>query len=276
MSSPAQSVPTSTSQTDAASVAIIGLGEVGRIYGSALHRAGHAVHGYDAYNADPVDGITVTDSLANAVANADVILILTSAAASHQVAEQAMDHLKEGATYVDLTSSAPTAKKQLAALFAAKRPDVTVIDVAILGPVISLGVKTPLMAAGDGAQLISDLTQSFGCSVTIVDGEPGSAMAHKLLRSVFMKGLAAAITEAVTAGQAVGYEDWIRDQIARELAGDGQATIDRFLRGSVIHAARRAAEMEAAADYLTDVGVDATMSTAAAKHLRGLCENGQG
>lgn len=270
MTSHAQSVPAGTSSTDAATVAIVGLGEVGRTYGSALHRAGHPVRGYDAYNADPVDGVTVTDSLAAAVRDADFVLVLTAAAASPGVAEEALDHLKERAVYVDLTSSAPSAKKLLAERVADRRPDVTVIDVAILGPVISLGVRTPLMAAGDRAECIAELTSSFGCSVTVVDGAPGSAMAHKLLRSVFMKSLAAAITESVTAGRAVGFEDWIRDQISRELAGDGHATIDRMLEGSVTHAARRADEMTAAAGYLDELGVDNTMSTAAADHLRGL------
>jgi 3-hydroxyisobutyrate dehydrogenase len=250
-------------------VAIVGLGEVGRIYGAALHEAGHKVSGYDPYAQDPVEGVRVSDTLADAVADADVVLVLTAAGASRTVAEQSVEHLRQGAAYVDCTSSAPGAKQALIELFAS-RPDVALGDVAILGPVIQLRTATPLMAAGPAAQLLADLMGGLGTDVAIVEGNLGDAMAHKLLRSVFMKGFAAAVTEAVTAGRAVGFEDWIRDQIARELSGNGQATIDRWLKGSVLHAKRRSEEMDAADAYLTDLRVDSTMSKATAHHLRTL------
>ena len=255
-------------------VAVIGLGEVGRIYGAALHRAGHRVRGFDAYSSGPVDGVEVAPALAEAVADADVVLTLTAAAASRVVAESAAAHLKQGACYIDCTSSAPAAKRALAEVFT-DRPDVALADVAILGPVIQFGAATPLMAAGPAAHTVAVLMEPLGGDIAIVDGAIGDAMAHKLLRSVFMKGLAAAVTEAVSAGRAVGFEEWIRDQIARELSGDGQRTIDRFLRGSVLHASRRAAEMDAAADYLADLGVDATMAAATAEHLRGLANSAE-
>ena len=266
---PAEIDHTGHARTAPLHVALVGLGEVGRAYARALSDAGHRVHGYDAFASGPVDGVVVATDLAGAVRDADVVLVLTAAAASHTVAEQAGPHLRAGATYVDCTSSAPGAKAALGARLGG-RDDVDVVDVAILGPVIALGVSTPLMAAGRGAERLAALMEPLGAPVTVVDGAPGAAMAHKLLRSVLMKGLAAVVTEAVTAGRAVGYEDWIRGQIARELSGDGQATIDRFLRGAVTHAARRGEEMDAAAAYLEELGVDATMARASAHHLGGL------
>ena len=93
-------------------------------------------------------------------------------------------------------------------------------------------------------------------------------MAHKLLRSVLMKGLASVVVEAVTAGRAAGLEDWIRGQIARQLAGDGQAVIDRFLTGTAKHAVRRSKEMQDTASYLSsDLAVPAEMTTASAAAL---------
>lgn len=250
-------------------VAVIGLGEAGRIYGTALHAAGHDVRGFDAYSSTPVDGVEVATTVGHAVWEADVVLTLTAASASRTVAEQVAGELKQGAIYVDCTSSAPEAKKRLTDTFAA-RPDVGLADVAILGPVVQLGVGTPLMAAGPAAATVASLMQPLGTVVEVVAGDLGDAMAHKLLRSVFMKGLAAAVTEAVTAGRAVGFEEWIRYQVSRELADDGQRTIDRFIRGSVLHSRRRADEMEAAVAYLTGLGVDATIARATAEHLRKL------
>ena len=76
--------------------------------------------------------------------------------------------------------------------------------------------------------------------------------------------------EAVQAGRAAGIEPWIRDQVAAQLAGDGQATIDRFLTGTVKHAGRRSQEMRDVAAYLEDLGVPREMSTASAEAMESL------
>lgn len=245
-------------------IAVLGLGEVGRVYAEALARAGHVITGYDPYSTSPVPGVTSKDTIREAVSNADIVLVLTPASASAAAAEQAQDAVPVGAVYADFTSSAPAAKKNLEHTFR-HRPDVRLVDVAILGPVIQLGTQTALMAAGPAGSDIATVMQSIGADVEVVAGDVGDAMGHKLLRSVFMKGLASIVTEAVRAGAAAGHEPWIRDQIAQELAGDGHRTINRFLRGTVVHAARRSEEMEAASEYLVQLGLKPTMAKAAAE-----------
>ena len=47
-------------------------------------------------------------------------------------------------------------------------------------------------------------------------------------------------------------------------------TINRFLRGSVLHASRRADEMDAAAEYLKHLGMNPLMARSTAQHLRAL------
>ena len=51
-------------------------------------------------------------------------------------------------------------------------------------------------------------------------GEAGAAAARKLVRSVFYKGLAAAVTEALRAARAAGCEQWLR-QLAEEQGAAG-------------------------------------------------------
>ncbi|APX34981.1 phosphogluconate dehydrogenase [Brachybacterium sp. P6-10-X1] len=250
-------------------MAILGLGEVGRIYGAALAAAGHEVLGYDPYSTGAVEGLTVLDDLEAAVERADMVFTLTPASVGLSVAREAAPALRPGTLYADFTSAAPAAKQELTGVFACV-PGVRPADVAILGPVVQLGAGTPLMTAGPGARALAPILRTLGADVQVVEGEIGAAMGHKLVRSVFMKSLAAAVTEAVRAGRAAGHEEWIRGQIARELSGDGQGTIDRFLRGSVLHAARRHQEMESVAGYLDDLGVTPTMSRAAAEVHRAL------
>src|SRR4051812_15711532 len=214
---------------------VIGLGEAGAIYATALVQAGHTVTGYDPVAPATPAGVRRAASAAEACRGADVVLVLTGAGAARPVAEECLPAMDEGSCYADLTSSSPGSMAELGrlpsrALFA---------DVAILGPVPLHGARTPLMASGPGAPALAELLTTVGAPVEVVDGEPGAAMAHKLLRSVLMKGLASVVVEAVTAGRAAGLEDWIRGQIAAQLAGDGQAVVDRLLTGTAKHAARR-------------------------------------
>jgi hypothetical protein len=70
-----------------------------------------------------------------------------------------------------------------------------------------------------------------------------------------MKGLAATVLEAVTAGSAAGCPDWIRAQIATELGPNGPALVERLITGTHRHATRRVHEMRAAQNYLTELAV---------------------
>jgi 3-hydroxyisobutyrate dehydrogenase-like beta-hydroxyacid dehydrogenase len=88
------------------------------------------------------------------------------------------------------------------------------------------------------------------------------AASRKLLRSVFFKGLAAAVVEALEAASAAGCEDWLRDNIVDELDRADSSTVDRLVRGSHRHAVRRTAEMAAATQMLTELGVPPSIAAA--------------
>ncbi|UUX59235.1 NAD(P)-dependent oxidoreductase [Glutamicibacter halophytocola] len=243
--------------------ALIGLGEVGQIYAAALLEAGHDIIGYDPFINRAPRGAHLAQSAAEAAKDADMVLVLTGAGAAPKVARECLPVMKPGSGYADLTSSSPKVMEELGSTSS----QASFIDVAILGPVIAQGAKTPLMASGQGAAAFADLLESVGAPVEVVEGGPGSAMAHKLLRSVFTKGLASVVIEAVRAGAAAGLEPWIRAEISKMLAGDGQATIDRFLTGTAKHAVRRAAEMRSTGGYLDDLGVPREMTDASASAM---------
>ena len=89
----------------------------------------------------------------------------------------------------------------------------------------------------------------------MLDGPAGLAATRKLLRSVFYKGMAASIVEALEAARAAGLEDWLTGHIAEDLARQDASTLARIVTGTRQHAVRRGHEMAAAAEMLTDLGV---------------------
>ncbi|MEV4901171.1 DUF1932 domain-containing protein [Citricoccus sp. NPDC055426] len=252
-------------------IAIIGLGEAGTIYGSALADFGHDVTGFDPVITKVPQGIRLSSSGAEAAADADAVLVLTGARGAAAVAEEVLPALPDHAVYADLTSASPSLKRDLGGRAGAVR----FTDVAILGAVVAKRESTPLMASGKGAEAFAELLSPIGAPVEVVPGGPGAAMEHKLVRSVFMKGLASVVIEAVQAGRAAGLEPWIREQIARQLAGDGQATIDRFLSGTVKHATRRSQEMRDVAAFLETLGVPHEMTEASALSMEEILRRGE-
>jgi len=239
--------------------AVIGLGEAGRIYAEALVAAGHRVTGFDPV-AEPPPGVVGAPSAREAAVGAEAVLVLTAARLSAGIAEDLAPVLGPEVTYVDMTSASPQQMRALGDRLA--DAGIAAVDCAILGPVPLQGASTPLMLSGPGARSAETCFASIGAPVEVVDGPPGQAMAHKLLRSVFTKGLASVVCEAARAGRAAGLEEWITRQMAAQLAGDGQAVVRRFLVGTPKHALRRSEEMRAARAYLEELGATHDMTDA--------------
>ena len=124
-----------------------------------------------------------------------------------------------------------------------------------MAPVPGRGLRTPLLASGSGAERFAELLRPLGAQVEVLGASPGTAAARKLLRSVFMKGLAAALLEGAAAARAAGCEDWFRQDAAATLAEADGRLVDRLLEGSRVHAARRVHELDAAAELLRELGV---------------------
>jgi 3-hydroxyisobutyrate dehydrogenase-like beta-hydroxyacid dehydrogenase len=137
-------------------------------------------------------------------------------------------------------------------------------DVALVGTVPATGLRTPALVSGAGAERFAGLFGPLGMPVEVVGREPGDAAGLKLLRSVFMKGVAAAALESLAAARAAGAEGRVRADLAAVL---GEPLLGRLLTGSEAHAARRVDEMRAAAAYLDELGVEPRIATAAAEWL---------
>ena len=220
-------------------IAVIGLGEAGSLYAGGFRGAGARVRGYDL-RPRLADGGQV-DRLADAIEGAEIVVSLVGAAASLEVADEALPLLEPSAIFADFNTSSPDLKHRIAAIGAAR--DVDVVDVAVLAPVPREAERTPLLASGHGAERLAELLRPLGAPVVVLDQPAGAAARMKLLRSVFTKGLATLMIETLGAARAAGAEDWVRGQIASELGDQGPALLDRFVAGTYQHAERREHEV---------------------------------
>jgi 3-hydroxyisobutyrate dehydrogenase-like beta-hydroxyacid dehydrogenase len=242
-------------------VALLGLGEAGGRLADDLEGAGCEVTGWD-----PVRQGRRAGSAVEAVTGAGAVLSVNAASAALEAAASVAGALDPEALYADLNTAAPGLKRELAAVV-----PVAFADVALVGTVPRHGLATPALASGPGAERFATLFRPLGMPVDVVGAEPGAAAGLKLLRSVFMKGIAAAALESLAAAEAAGAGARTRADLAEVL---GEELLERLLTGSHVHARRRAEEMEAAVAYLEELGVPARVSAAAAGWLAQLRDAG--
>ena len=240
-------------------IAVLGLGEAGSAIAADLLAAGVRVRGYDPAVASP-EGITDTRSEAEAAQGADLVLSVNSAKAAVDAFEAGRDGVRPGGLWADLNTASPGTKRQLAKI--AEDSGIPFADVAMMAPVPGRGLRVPMLASGGAAGRYADMLAPLGADIEVLDGPAGLAAAKKLLRSVFYKSMAAAVVEALEAARAAGYEQWLREHLAAELTAANAGTLERITEGTYRHAARRTAEMEAAAAMLTELGVSPLMADA--------------
>jgi hypothetical protein len=199
------------------------------------------------------------------VSGTAIVLALTTAETALAAAESALPGLRADAIYADLNTGSPALKGEIASLVATA--GARFADVALLGPVPVRGLGTPALASGSGAQAFADAFGPLGMPVEVVSGEPGAAATLKLLRSVFMKGLAASALESLRAAEAAGHRDWLEGEIAAVI---GEPLLERLVEGSRRHAVRRVDELHAARELLLGLGVEPRMVGASAAALEEL------
>ncbi|MGW4523797.1 DUF1932 domain-containing protein [Amycolatopsis sp. NPDC004378] len=290
-------------------IAVLGLGEAGSALARDLAAEGATVRGYDPLvpatrgavanarnatdastertaadtakpgatgnteaTAEPATwDIVLTGSEAEAADGADLVLSVNSASAAVDALEAGLGGLRPGAVWADLNTASPGTKRKLAAIAAAHGAPLA--DIAIMAPVPGRGLRVPMLATGAAAEAVATLLNSFGAAVEVMAGDAGLAAERKLLRSVFFKGMSAAVVEALQAARAAGCEDWLRKIIVDELTAASASTVDRLVDGSFKHAVRRTSEMAAAAEMLGELGVRADVAGAARDQLARIADS---
>lgn len=240
-------------------IAVLGLGEAGGAISADLVKAGITVRGYDPA-VTPPDGVTGARNEADAASRADLVLSLNSSAACVDAMRSGLDELPSAGVWADLNTTSPGTKQQLAAI--AHRHRTRFADIAIMAPVPGRGLGVPMLISGTGADSVARILCPLGASINTMDDEAGAAATRKLLRSVFFKGMAAAIVEALQAARAAGCEDWLHNNIVNELDNADSSTVDQIVTGTHQHAARRTDEMAAATHMLTELGINPAIAAA--------------
>jgi 3-hydroxyisobutyrate dehydrogenase-like beta-hydroxyacid dehydrogenase len=253
-------------------IAVFGLGEAGSLISADLASAGVSVSGYDPAPVKTPDGVVRFDNPVDAVKNADVVMGITAQADAEQALRQALEAIPVTALYADLSTSSAGVKRRLAEIAAGR--GLQFVDIALMTIVPGYGLKTPALAAGNGAERYVSIYRPLGVPVEAISTVPGEASTRKLLRSVMMKGLASLVIEAMRAGHAAGCADWLWKNMAEQLTVANEVMLSRLITGTGTHALRRLHEMEASMALLEELGVDPVMTRSTVQSHKDVLEQG--
>jgi 3-hydroxyisobutyrate dehydrogenase-like beta-hydroxyacid dehydrogenase len=209
--------------------------------------------------------IPLANSDRNAVAEADVVLSVNSPIVALNVATRVAPFLKKGRLFADLNTSSPRLKESIAQVVEAN--GALFVDVALMAPVPGRGLRTPVLVSGSGAEQFEKIFAPLGMPVKSLGTQPGAAIQRKLLRSVFMKGMAAVVIESLSSAERAGQREWMWQEIVSVFNEANESLMHRLIEGSHKHAVRRVEEMRAAAELLRELNTPPRVTIAAQEWL---------
>jgi 3-hydroxyisobutyrate dehydrogenase-like beta-hydroxyacid dehydrogenase len=267
--------PSTGAPVAALRIALIGYGEVGRIFGKALRERGVAqVTAFDILGDDPLrgaqmreasarDGVVLAPSAADAVHGADLVLSAVTASATRTAAASVAPALRPGGFLLDVNSASPRTKTECAELLA--RHGGRYVEAAVMTSVPPYGIRVPMLLGGpDAAALLPTLT-ALGCAAQVASEKLGVASAIKMCRSVIIKGMEAIVVESFLAARRYGIEDDVLASLKETFPGmDWEKNGDYFWQRVVQHGRRRAEEMREAAATVREIGIEPFLASAIA------------
>lgn len=256
---------------------LVGYGEIGSTLGAGLRKAGlQSVLAYDKYAfvgpfasliqkraADA--GVTLVRSNREIADATDLIVSVTPGSASIESAKAFVGCLSPQHTFVDFASATPKIKTTVVDVLSSSGAQFA--DASIEGTPKN-GYAMPIISSGPAGERIRDLLNPWGMNITFVGSELGRASGIKILRSVLIKGIEALTDEMLLAARQYGIEEIVLASASKTLARPWMDTVHSLTPSGVIHAKRRAEELEMSADAVQDSGVDPIMARAIAARLR--------
>lgn len=212
-------------------------------------------------------GVELVESPAELAAATNVIISAVTADQAPAAAEQNAPHLTPAHLYCDLNSISPKAKQRVAATVVAS--GARFVEIAVMGPVPPYLHKAPLLIGGPAAAEFERIFAPLGMRMEIVSTDQvGRAAAVKMFRSVVYKGLEALLFECVLGASPYGADERVFASLAESIPGvDWKKLADYMIGRVIVHAERRAREMEEVARTLEELGLEAVMAAATARRF---------
>ena len=232
---------------------LVGYGEIGSTLGRGLRGAGlESIASYDKYAfdgpyADLIQsraqevGVTLVRSNQELADAADLIFSVTPGSASLESAEAFAPCLTGRHVFTDSHRRPQRSRSvsQNASPAAARFPATGRSRERRLH-----GYSMRMLSSGPAGERVRDMLRAWGMQIEFVGEKLGTASGIKILRSVLIKGIEALTDEMLLAARRYGVDEVVLASAAKTLARPWMETVESLTPSGVIHAKRRAEELE--------------------------------
>ena len=209
-------------------------------------------------------GVVLKSRPCEVVKEAELLFAAVPSSNTVGLCESICNDLRPGQLYVDVSASTPESKKKIGDML--NKTGALFTDAAMMGSLPQDKHRVPIFASGDGAKVFRKLMEPYGMRITCVDGGAGAASAIKLIRSIYMKGIAALMIEMLQAADAYQVADEVVQSIGKSMDGIAFSEhLDRLVIGTAIHAQRRSKELDGSKQMLRECNLDDSMTCASKK-----------
>ena len=208
------------------------------------------------------------ENTAEVCRKSDVVISAVPSNYAVTAAEHALDGIKEGQPFMDVSTATPIEKKKISGMVKAKGG--LFVDGAMMGALLKDKHQVPMLLSGDGAAVFRDKMEPYHMRLEFVDGEAGTATSIKFIRSITAKGLSCLLIESLQAAQRFGVEQTIVDSFIDTFGPDFIGIINGYISGAIIHAERREHELENVVNFLKSESLPYTMAEATRLKLQWL------
>ena len=216
-------------------------------------------------------GVTLVSSNKEIAQWADLIFAAVPSSFTMDVCKDIESVLRPGQLYVDVSASTPSIKQTI--WEQVKNTGVLFTDAAMLGSLPKDQHRVPITASGNGAEEFKKLMTPYGMKITLAGEKAGAASAIKLVRSIYMKGIAGLMIEMLQAADAYGVSEEVIASISKSMDGiPFTSHLDRLVTGSALHCTRRAAELKGSIAMLGEANLSSDMTKATKQRLLDLEE----
>jgi len=219
-------------------------------------------------------GVELVPSLRQLAGKSDVVFSAVWGSTALKVATQFASFVKAGQLYCDVNNTAPTVKTQGAERLNAM--GVKYVDLALFVAPERDKHRSFMLASGDGARPLKRLMAPYRMDPEVVPGGAGQATTIKTLANIYYKGIQALCLELALSAWKVGIDpQWLAPLVVKPVESLPKEEEMAFwiIRG-IVHAERKAAELESIIRAVREWGVTPLMLDATRKRLKSVSDCG--
>ncbi len=266
-------------------IGFVGFGEVAATLTEPLVEHGTRLHAYDVLLEQDggreilqkrcrAQGVQFVP-LREMAQDADYVFSTVTTQVARQVAQACVPYLTPGQVYLDLNSTAPSVKVEMAKIIAPSGADF--VEGAILGAVGTAGARTHILTGGEKSPSVAEALCALGLNVTHYRLEIGAASMFKMLRSIFSKGLEALALEFLIAGKRAGIQRDLWDEVVELMSQHPfDQTSANWIETHAMACERRYHEMVQVMETMQEIGLEPVMTAGTLAFFERSCGLGLG